>query len=192
MPKATAQNISLISCADWMSTPAHRRQEVANGGVPATVYCLMRRTVSCPKGSVINIMSSNFGGEELVELALFAGRRDIDVVSDVSFDGLTSEADTLRAACVAALVAGRYQLGERYARLLEAVEKVEEARRGVAIMEYWYARVDLEQWHGAAARLISLRGAVIVNGKAAGLTDEQIEDDIAAIMEARAATKIAA
>lgn len=185
MPKATAQKISLISCADWTSNRPDRLQEVANGGVPATVYYLTDRTVSCPKGSVITITSSNFGGDELVELARFAGRRDIEVVSDVSFEGLTSEADTLRTASVAALVAGRDQLGERYGSLLAAIEKVEDARRSVALMEYWYARVAMEEYDGCPSGLSALQQAIIAHGDASGLTDEQIEEDISAIMSKR-------
>ncbi|SMD16329.1 hypothetical protein [Rhizobium sp. RU36D] len=192
MAKKLAQNISLFSSSDFMSTPVARREELAQGGVFASAYGLMQRIVSCPKGSVITIMTRSLSGEEFVELAKFAKTRSLTIVSAVSFDGLTSEAFTLRAAAVGALVSGRYELAARSGRLLQALEEVEEARRDLALMQYFEARVAMEEWQGNPTGLVALRGAVITAGKASGLTDDQIEDDIADVMNRRAAAKIAA
>lgn len=192
MAKKLAQNISLFSSSDFMSTPVARRDELAQGGVFASAYGLMQRMVPCPKGSVITIMTRSLSGEELVELAKFAKTRSLTILSKVSFDGLTSEIFTLRAAAVDALVSGRYELAARYGRLLQALEEVEEARRDLALVQYFEARVAMEEWQGNPTGLVALRGAVITAGKASGLTDDQIEDDITDVMNRRAAAKIAA
>ncbi len=191
MSKSTAQKISLVSAADWKSVPVEQRNKVVNDAVLTTTYALLNKSVSCPKGSVITIRSNNFGGDELNEIAIISNKRDVKVMSEVSFDGLTSEADMLREASIRALIDGRYELGQRYGRLLRAVEQVAEARRCVALAEYFHARVEMEEWQGDVTGRLVRRGAVITHGKAAGLTDDQIEDDIAAIMEARAAKKAA-
>ncbi len=187
MAKKLAQNISLFSSSDFMSTPVAHREELAQGGVFASAYGLMQRIVSCPKGSVITIMTNSLSGEELVELAKFAKTRTLTIVSKVSFDGLTSEVFTLRAAAIDALVSGRYELAARYGRLVQALEEVEEARRDLALVQYWHARVAMEEWQGTPTSLFALRRAVISAGKASGLTDDQIDDDINYVFSRRAA-----
>lgn len=191
MPKATAQNISLVSAADWKSVPVEQRNKVVNDAVLTTTYALLNKTVSCPKGSVITIKSNNFGGDELNEMAILTNKRDVTVISEVSFDGLISEADMLRKASIQALVDGRYELGQRYGRLLRAVEQVAEARRCVALSEYFHARVDMEEYEGCPSGLVSIQDEVIFHGRASGLTINQIEEDIAAVMATREEGRIA-
>lgn len=134
MTKTIAQNISLFSYADTFNIRGDDRAAAAKGGIFATSWMLTRREVSCPKGSTITIMSNDLTGEEIDELASFAGyRHGLSIKFEAPPKTLVQELDHHRKTAINWLTGGHLRQARAYARLMTAIENVHAAREDLKL-----------------------------------------------------------